>query len=89
MIGWMISNLLSRLFVFLMQFWSLYILFYAKINFNILYTYLSNIFYVTITYTKNNETKLFKNMNGLELKQSTPKAVDMKKEASLIVRGGQ
>ena len=72
-----------------MQFWSLYILFYAKINFNILYTYLSNIFYVTITYTKNNETKLFKNMNGLELKQSTPKAVDMKKEASLIVRGGQ
>ena len=44
MVGWTISNLKSRLFVLLMQCLSLYLQFYAKSNFNSLYTYMLIVF---------------------------------------------
>ena len=40
-------------------------------------------------YTKNNKMELFKITDGLEFKQSIPKAVDGKKEASLIGKAGK
>ena len=40
-------------------------------------------------YTKNNKMEVFKTVDGLEFKQSTSKAVDRKKEASLLGRAGQ
>ena len=44
MVGWIISNLQSRIFVLFMQWLSLYLQLYAKSNFNILYTYMLNVF---------------------------------------------
>ena len=54
-----ISNIQSRLFVLLMQCLSLYPKLYAKSNLNILYTYMLNVFYVTIIHTKNNKIEIF------------------------------
>ena len=44
MVGGTISNLKSMIFVLSMKRLSLYLHFYAKINFNILYTYMLNMF---------------------------------------------
>ena len=68
MVGWTIRNLWSRIFVLLMQNLSLYLQFYDKSNFNI-FTRTCWMFYVTIMYTKNNNTKLLKTMDGLEFEQ--------------------
>ena len=40
-------------------------------------------------YIKNNKMKLFKTMDVLEFKKSTPKAVGRKKEGTLLGRAGQ
>ena len=46
MVGWMIGNVQSRISVLLIQCLILYLQFYAERNFNILYTYILNV-YVT------------------------------------------
>ena len=88
MFRWTIINIKSRTFVLLMQDLSLYIQLYAKSNFNILYTYMLNVFMLQLC-TKNNKIELFKTMDGLEFKQPTPRAVSEKKEASLLGRARQ
>ena len=40
-------------------------------------------------YTRNNKTELLKTMDGLYFKKLTPKAVDVKKEASLLIGAEQ
>ena len=69
MVGRTISNLQSRLYVLLMQCLSLYLQFYAKSNFNILYMYTFNVFMLQLctllrTIKSNNMT-----MDGLEFIQ--------------------
>ena len=80
MVGWTISNIQSGIFVLLMKCLSLYLQLYAKSKFNILYTYMLNVFMLQLCTLRTIKSNHLKTMDGLEFKNQYQKQPAVRKK---------